>query len=314
MAGFLLRKTGAAILVVFVASIVVFAGIRAIPGDPATVMSGDDPTTIPYYRHLYLLDKPLPVQYGKWLWLVLHGNLGRSHSGIPVSTIIKQRIPLTFELAVLSLLVGVLIGIPAGVIAAVRRGKSADYGTTGTAVLLHSVPHFWLGLMLIVFVSVDLHWLPATGYVGWSHPEQNLRHLLLPIVVISTGLAAGITRQTRSAMLNSLGADYVRTARSKGLGEWSVIGHHALRNSLITVSTIVLLDFGALLSGAAITESIFGLPGFGRLGLDAFAARDYNEIQGVVLVTALVWVVISLLADVVYSLIDPRIRLIGATE
>ena len=312
MAGFLLRKTGAAIIVVFVASIVVFLGIRAIPGDQATVMSGDDPTTIPYYRHLYLLDRPLPVQYGRWVWLALQGNLGRDHRGIPVATTIQQRIPLTLELATLSLLLAMLIGIPAGVIAATRRGKATDVGATGTAVLMHSVPHFWLGLMLIVFFAVDLHWLPATGYVSMSHPVENLRHMVLPVIVLATGFAAGLMRQTRSAMLNSLGADYVRTARSKGLGEWSVVGRHALRNSLITVATIVALDFGALLSGAAVTESIFGLPGFGRLGLDAVSSRDYALIQGIILVTALVWVVVNLLVDVVYSLLDPRIRLTGA--
>jgi peptide/nickel transport system permease protein len=314
MAGFVLRKTGAAIVVVFVASVVVFLGIRAVPGDPATVLSGDDPTAIPYYRHLYLLDKPLPVQYAKWAWLTLQGNLGRTHSGIPVATTIEQRIPLTLELATLSLLLAVFIGVPAGVIAATRRGKPADFGTTGTAVVAHSVPHFWLGLMLIIFFAVDLHWLPATGYASMSNPAENLRHLVLPVIVLATGFAAGLMRQTRSAMLDSLGADYVRTARSKGLGEWHVVGHHALRNSLITLATVITLDFGALISGAAVTESIFGLPGFGNLGLQAFTDRDYNLVQGIVLVTALVWVVVNLLADVLYSVLDPRIRLAGAAE
>jgi peptide/nickel transport system permease protein len=314
MAGFLLRKTGAAVVVVFVASVVVFLGIRAIPGDEATVMSGGDPTATAYYRHLYLLDKPLPVQYGRWAWLALQGNLGRDHSGIPISTTIVQRLPATFELATLSLLLAVLIGVPAGVIAATRRGRTTDVGVTGTAVVAHSVPHFWLGLMLIIYFAVDLHWLPATGYDGWSNPVENLRHLVLPVIVLATGFAAGLARQTRSAMLDSLGADYVRTARSKGLSEWRVVGRHALRNSLITVATLIALDFGALLSGAAITESIFGVPGFGRLGLDAINQRDYTMIQGVVLVTAVVWVVVNLLVDVVYSLLDPRIRLTGASQ
>jgi peptide/nickel transport system permease protein len=151
--------------------------------------------------------------------------------------------------------------------------------------------------------------LPAVGYVGWSSPAENLRHLVLPVIVLATGFAAALMRQTRSAMLDSLGADYVRTARSKGLSEWRVVGRHALRNSLITVATLIALDFGALLSGAAITESIFGLPGFGRLGLDAINQRDYTTVQGVVLVTAVIWVVVNLLVDVVYSLLDPRIRL-----
>jgi len=309
MTGFLLRKTGAAIVVVLAVSVLVFLGIRAIPGDEATVMSDGDPTAIPYYRHLYLLDKPMPVQYGRWAWLALQGNFGRDHSGIPVTTTIVQRLPATFELATLSLLLAVLLGVPAGVIAATRRGKTTDVGVTGTAVVAHSVPHFWLGLLLIIYFAVDLHWLPATGYVGWSNPVENLRHLVLPVIVLATGVAAGLMRQTRSAMLDSLGADYVRTARSKGLSEWRVVGRHALRNSLITVATLIALDFGALLSGAAITESIFGLPGFGRLGLDAINSRDYTMLQGVVLVTAVIWVVVNLFVDVVYSLLDPRIRL-----
>jgi peptide/nickel transport system permease protein len=312
MVRFLLRKSGAALIVVFVASVVVFLGIRAIPGDPATVLAGDDPTQIPYYRHLYLLDQPLPVQYGKWLWLALQGNLGRAHSGIPVATIIQQRIPLTLELATLSLLLAILLGVPAGVIAATRRGKATDYSATGTAVLAHSVPHFWLGLMLILWFAVDLHWLPATGYVSMSHPVSNLRHMVLPVIVLGTGFAAALMRQTRSSMLNSLGSDYVRTARSKGLSEWNVVGRHALRNSLITVATIIALDFGALLSGAAITESVFGLAGFGRLGIDAINSRDYAEIQGIVLVVALIYVVVNLAVDVVYALLDPRIRISGA--
>jgi peptide/nickel transport system permease protein len=313
MAGFLLRKTGAALLVVFVASVIVFAAVRAVPGDAATVMSGDDPSLIPYYRHLYGLDQPLPVQYVKWATQTLQGNLGRTHSGIPVSTVIEQRIPLTLELATLSLLLAILIGVPAGVIAAVRRGKAGDYGTTGAAVLAHSVPHFWLGLLLIIFFAVDLHWLPSGGYRSMSHPVANLRHMALPVVVLATGFAATLMRQTRSSMIGSLDADYVRTARSKGLSEWRVVGRHALRNSLITVATLVALDFGLLLSGAAITESVFSLPGFGRLGVDSVSSRDYAVIQGIVLITALVYVVINFVVDIVYSLLDPRIRVAGVT-
>jgi peptide/nickel transport system permease protein len=313
MARFLLRKSGAALIVVFVASVLVFVGIRAVPGDAAAAMSGDeDPGAIPYYRHLYGLDQPVPVQYAKWLWQTLQGNLGRSHSGIPVSTIIEQRIPLTLELATLSLLLAVLIGVPAGVIAAVRRGRTTDYTATGTAVFVHSVPHFWLGLLLIIWFAVDLHWLPATGYVSMSHPVENLRHMVLPVIVLATGFAAALMRQTRSSMLDSLGADYVRTARSKGLSEWRVVGRHALRNSLITVATIIALDFGVLLSGAAITERVFGLPGFGKLGIDSFASRDYAVIQAIVLITALIYVVVHLGVDIVYARLDPRIRITGA--
>jgi peptide/nickel transport system permease protein len=314
MGGFLLRKTGAALLVVFVASVIVFAAVRAVPGDEATVMSGDDPTLVPYYRHLYGLDQPLPVQYVKWLGQTLQGNLGRTHSGIPVTTVIEQRIPLTLELATLSLLLAILIGVPAGVIAAVRRGKAGDYGTTGVAVLAHSVPGFWLGLLLIIFFAVDLHWLPSEGYASMSHPLSNLRHMVLPVIVLATGFAASLMRQTRSSMIGSLDADYVRTARSKGLSEFRVVGRHALRNCLITVATLVALDFGLLLSGAAITESVFSLHGFGQLGVDAVSSRDYAEIQAIVLITALLYVVLSFAVDIVYSLLDPRIRVAGAAR
>jgi peptide/nickel transport system permease protein len=311
MTAFLLRKTGAALLVVFLASVVAFAAVRAVPGDAATVMSGDDPTLIPYYRHLYGLDQPLPVQYVKWLSQTLQGNLGRTHSGIPVATVIEQRIPLTLELATLSLLLAILIGVPAGVIAAVRRGKTGDYGTTSTAVLAHSVPNFWLGMLLIILFAVDLHWLPAGGYSSMTHPEANLRHMLLPVFVLATAFAASLMRQTRSSMIGSLDADYVRMARSKGLSEWRVVGRHALRNSLITVATLVALDFGLLLSGAAIIESVFSLPGFGRLGVDSIFSRDYATIQAIVLITALIYVVLNFAVDVVYSLLDPRIRVTG---
>ena len=314
MGWFVLKKSGAALVVVFVASVLVFLGVRAIPGDPATVLGGGEPNAVQAIRHEYLLDRPLPVQYGRWLWLALHGNLGRGESGIPVAQTIVERIPLTLELATLSLLVAVLVGIPAGVIAAVRRGKASDYAATGTALIGLSVPPFWLGLLMILWFAVDLHWLPATSYVTMHHPIANLRHMVLPCIVLGCGFAAALMRQTRSAMLGSLGADYVRTARANGLSEWSVVGRHALRNSLITVATLIALDFGALVSGAAVTETIFGIPGLGRLAIDSVSARDYALIQGIVLVTALVYVIVNLVADLAYSLLDPRIRLPGATR
>jgi len=199
------------------------------------------------------------------------------------------------------------------VIAAVRRGKLSDHAATASALVGLSVPHFWLGLMMIIAFAVDLHWLPAGGYVSFgAHPIQNLEHMVMPAVVLGTGLSAVLMRQTRSAMLTSLGADYVRTARAKGLSEWSVIGKHALRNSLITVTTVVGLQLGALISGAVITEQIFVIPGFGRLTLEAIDQRDYTLLQGVVLVAAPGYVVVNLLVDVVYSLLNPRIRVSGS--
>jgi peptide/nickel transport system permease protein len=317
MGGFLLRKAGAALIVVFLSSIVVFIGIRALPGDPAVALGAEnrDPAVMAAIRHSYGLDKPLPVQYVKWISKAVRGNLGLDARQLPVGHTIITRLPITLELAFLAILIGSAIGVLAGVIAAVRRGKLSDHSATATALVGLSVPHFWLGLMMIIVFAVDLHWLPASGYVSFrAHPLGNLEHLLMPALVLGTGLSAVLMRQTRSAMLNSLSADYVRTARAKGLSEITVIGKHALRNSLITVTTVIGLQLGALISGAVITEQIFVIPGFGRLTLDAVNERDYTLLQGVVLVAATGYVVVNLLVDVVYSLLNPRIRVSGATN
>ncbi len=309
MGRFVLRKTAAGLVVLLVASVVVFLGVRAIPGDPATALAGDtgDPATIAAVRHEYLLDRPLPVQYGRWLWLALHANLGRGESGLPVASTIASGAPLTLELAALSIVVALLLGIPAGVIAAVRRGKATDALATGLAVIGLCVPTFWLGLLLILVFAVDLHWLPATGYVTAHHPLANLRHLTLPCLALGTGFAAVLMRHTRSSMLEALDSDYIRTARAKGLSERKVVVRHALRNSLITVTTVVGLEFGLLISGAAVTEQVFGIPGLGRLALDAVLRRDYPLIQGIVLFTAAAYVVVNLAVDLAYALLDPRI-------
>jgi peptide/nickel transport system permease protein len=310
MGGFLIRKAGAALIVLVAASMLVFLGVRAIPGDPAIALGAEsrDPSVLAAIRHKYDLDKPVPVQYAHWIWLALHGDLGTDQRELPVARTIVQRLPITLELTLLSMLVATLVGIPAGVIAAVRRGKPSDYAATLVALIGLSVPHFWLGLLAIVWFAVDLHWLPASGYVTMHHPIANLEHMLMPCIVLGAGFSAVLMRQMRSSMLTSLGADYVRTARAKGLSEWSVIGRHALRNSLITVTTVMGLQLGALISGAVVTETIFALPGFGQLTILAVQQRDYTLIQGVVLVVAVGYVVANLLVDVVYSLLNPRIR------
>ena len=310
MGGFLIRRTGAALVVLVAASMLVFLGVRAIPGDPAIALGAEnrDPAVIAAVRHKYLLDKPLPVQYGHWIWLAVHGDLGVDQRELSVAKTIVNRLPITLELATLSMLVAMLVGIPAGVIAAVRRGKPSDYAATGVALIGLSVPHFWLGLLMIIWFAVDLHWLPASGYVSMHHPVDNLRHMLMPAIVLGAGFAAVLMRQMRSSILTALGADYVRTARAKGLSEWAVVGRHAFRNSLITVTTVMGLQLGALISGAVVTETVFGLPGFGRLTIDAVNQRDYTLIQGVVLVAAAGYVVANFLVDVVYSLLNPRIR------
>jgi peptide/nickel transport system permease protein len=313
MGGFLLRKAGAALIVLVLASMLVFLGVRAIPGDPAIALGAEnrDPAVLTAVRHKYLLDRPLPVQYGHWIWLAVHGDLGVDQRQLSVAHTIVTRIPITLELAFLSMLVATLIGIPAGVIAAIRRGKPSDYAVTAVALVGLSVPHFWLGLLMIVWFAVDLHWLPASGYVSVHHPIANLEHLLMPCIVLGAGFAAVLMRQMRSSMLTSLGADYVRTARAKGLSEWVVVGRHAVRNSLITVTTVIGLQLGGLISGAVITETIFGIAGFGRLTIEAVNQRDYTLIQGVVLVAAAGYVVVNLAVDVAYSLLNPRIRVAG---
>ena len=314
MGGFLLRKAGAALVVLLLASILVFLGVRAIPGDPAIALGAEnrDPAVLAAIRHKYMLDRPLPVQYAHWIWLAVHGDLGVDQRELSVAHTIVTRLPITLELAFLSMLVAVAFGIPAGVIAAVRRGKVSDYAVTTSALVGLSVPHFWLGLLMIVWFAVDLHWLPASGYVSVSHPVANLEHLVMPCIVLALGLAAVLMRQMRSSMLISLGADYVRTARAKGLSEQTVVVRHALRNSLITVTTVMGLQLGALISGVVITETIFGIAGFGALTIDAVNQRDYTLIQGVVLVAAAGYVVVNLAVDVVYSLLNPRIRASGA--
>ena len=313
MGGFLLRKVGAAVVVLFLASVLVFLGVRAIPGDPAIALGGEsrDPAVMKAIRHEYLLDRSLPTQYAHWIWLAVHGNLGVDQRELSVGHTIITRIPLTLELAGLSLLLAIVIGIPAGMIAAVRRGKPSDYVVTAVALVGLSVPHFWLGLLMIIWFAVDLHWLPASGYVSMHDPVENLRHMVMPALVLGAGLSAALMRQMRSSMLTSLSTDYVRTARAKGLSEWSVIGKHAFRNSLITVTTVIGLQLGALISGAVITETIFGIAGFGRLTIDAINQRDYTLIQGVVLVSAAGYVIVNLLVDVIYSLLNPRIRISG---
>jgi peptide/nickel transport system permease protein len=311
--GFVLRKTGAALIVLLIASFFVFLGIRALPGDPAVALGGEDrdPQVVAQIRHDYGLDKPLPVQYVRWLDHALRGDLGEDQRSLSVSHTIITKLPVTLELAGLSVLIAILIGIPTGVLAAVRRGKVTDYVSTTIGLIGLSVPHFWLGLMLIIVFSVNLQWLPAGDYVPIAHPLANLEHMILPAIVLGTGFAAVLMRQMRSAMLESMGSDYVRTARAKGLSEWKVVGWHAFRNSLITVTTVIGLQLGALISGAVITEQIFGIAGFGRLTIESVQQRDYTLIQGIVLVAAAGYVLVNLAVDILYSVLNPRIRVSG---
>ncbi|MEA2324468.1 MAG: peptide/nickel transport system permease protein [Solirubrobacteraceae bacterium] len=312
MRGHLLRRAGASLIVLLVASVVVFAGVRALPGDPALALAGEDRSAraLTAIRAKYGLDQPVPVQYVRWLGHVVRGDFGSStRTGLGVGSTILDRLPVTLELAFLSLLVAVGLGVSLGVLAAVRRGSVADYAGSTAALVGLSVPHFWLGLMLILLFAIGLGVLPASGFVPlFADPIDNLRHMLLPAVVLGTGFSAVIFRQTRAAMLESLSTDYVRTARAKGLAERQVVGSHALRNSLLTVVTLIGLQLGQLISGAVVTEQVFVLPGFGKLTLDAVFQRDYPVIEGVVLLTTVGYVVINFVVDLLYSVLNPRIR------
>jgi peptide/nickel transport system permease protein len=315
MGRYLLRRVAQSMVTLVLATMVVFAGVRALPGDPARALAGEenDPARIAAVRAKYGLDDAVWLQYWHYLTNSLTGDFGTSvRTNIPVAEMLKSALPVTIELSLLSLSVAALIGVLTGVLAAVRRGHPAEWLSNAFALLGLSVPNFWLGLMAILYLSVALAIFPASGHVPFfEDPLANLHHMVLPSLVLGTGLAAVIMRQTRSSMLDALGTDYIRTARAKGLAERTVIGVHALRNSLIVVVTIVGLQLGALISGAVVTERIFGLPGFGKLTVDSVFQRDYPVIQGVVLVTASAYILINLLVDLLYSLIDPRIRVQG---
>jgi len=316
MGRYVLRRLVESVVTFVLVTVVVFLGIRALPGDPARTLAGEesDPATVDQIRRSYGLDQPLPVQYGRYVAKAVTGDLGRStRTGLPVTQTIGHALPVTLQLATFAIAIAILIGIGTGVVAAVRRRSPSEWAANGVALLGLSVPNFWFGLIAVLLFAIAYPVLPASDFVSvFDNPPQSFRHLLLPALVLGTGLAAVIMRQTRSAMLDALSADYVRTARAKGLGGRQVVFGHALRNSLIVVTTIVGLQLGVLISGAVVTEQIFVLPGFGKLTIDAVFTRDYPMIQGVVLVTATAYIGLNLAVDLLYSVIDPRIRVGGA--
>jgi len=315
MRRYLLNRGWQSLVTLFLATVVVFLGVRALPGDPALALAGEDrtPEALAAIRERYGLDQSLPVQFWHFVSNALHGDLGTSiRTGASVTSMLRTALPVTLELSALAILLATFLGVGAGVVAAVRRGRPAEWAANAVALVGLSVPHFWLGLIAILYLSVATGLFPASGFVPFlEDPVDNLHHIILPVVILGTGLSAVIMRQTRSAMLDALSTDYVRTARAKGLRTRVVIGRHALRNSLIVVVTIVGLQLGGLISGAVVTEQIFGLPGFGKMTIDAVFQRDYPVIQAVVLVTATAYIAINFLVDLLYSLIDPRIRVGG---
>lgn len=306
------RRVLIAIPTLFLVALMVFALQRALPGDPFLVLAGEerDPEVIARLRDIYRMDDPVFVQFFAWLGQVIQGDFGRSlRTGEPVLRLILQKLPVTIQLATASIIVALAIGIPAGIIAARRKGSVIDYSASALALSGLSIPNFWLGIMLILVVSVELNWLPASGYESiFVDPKAAIERLIMPAFVLGGGLAAFIMRHTRSAMLEVLRSDYVRTARAKGLDEYTVVNRHALRNALVPIITLSTLLFGELLAGAVLTEQVFTIPGFGKLIVDAVFNRDYGVVQGVVLCTAIGFILMNLLADILYVLANPRLR------
>jgi peptide/nickel transport system permease protein len=315
---FLIQRSLISLVTLFLITVIVFAGVRMIPGDPARVMAGTeaDAAGLEEIRQRYGLRDPMPVQYVKWVTRVLRGDLGESiRTREPVLRLVAQKLPITLQLAAYSLLIALLIAVPVGVLAAVRRNTAWDYLASSVSLCGLSIPNFWLGIMLILLLSVRLQWLPASGYVSpFEDPWGNTQRLLMPALVLGSAAAAVLMRQTRNSMIEVLSADYIRTAYAKGLQTGVVVFRHAIRNGLIPVITIFGLQLGALIGGAVVTEQIFVVPGFGRLILEAVFTRDYPIVQAVVLITASAYVLVNLLVDVSYSLLNPRIRIGGGRD
>ncbi|MBT9372890.1 ABC transporter permease [Rhizobium sp. CSW-27] len=309
---FIGKRLLVAIPTLLIISIFVFSLQKLLPGDPVLAMAGEerDPAVLELLREKYHLNDPIPVQYVNWLGGVLKGDLGISlRTNQPVLELIGEKLPVTIQLAIMAMIFAFAIGVPMGILAAVKKNTVLDYIASIVALSGLSVPNFWLGIMLILLVSVNLGWLPASGYESiFVDPVRSLQTMIMPAFVLGTALAATLMRHTRSAMLGVLSADYIRTARAKGLSPREVVLSHSFRNALLPVITLTALLFGELLAGAVLTEQIFTIPGFGKLIVDAVFNRDYAVVQGVVMCTAVGFILMNLIADVLYVLLNPRLR------
>ncbi len=309
MEAFVLRRLGTSLLAVFGVSLLVFLLVHLIPGDPVDNMLGEgaDPRDKAVLRACMDLDQPLPVQFGRFLRHVGDGTLGHTcHDPLhprTVASLIGEALPSTAALAAAAMVVALLLALPLGVAAALRPGSALDAAATGVSLAGISMPAMWLGPLLLVIFYIDLRWLPGPADDG------GLAGLVLPAVMLGTHLMAMLARMTRSSLLDVTGEDYMRTARAKGLGPWSIVVKHGLRNALVPVITVAGIQFGSLLAGAVVTEKVFARPGIGTLLLDAIAQRDYRVVQGCTLVTACTYVVVNLLVDLAYGAADPRIRM-----
>jgi peptide/nickel transport system permease protein len=312
MLEYLAKRIATLIPTLIFVSMLIFGLQQLLPGDPALILAGEeqDPAVVAHLRQVMHLDAPLPVRYAYWVGGVMQGDLGESvRMQLPVRALIAQKLPVTLQLALMAFVIALLIGIPAGIVAAVWRGTAWDTLANAFALWGLSTPNFWLGILMILLFSVQLGWLPASGYVSpFEDLGANLAAMAMPAFVLGNAIAAVLMRHTRSAMLQVMNTDYVRTARAKGLRESAVVLRHALRNALTPVITLGALELGTLLSGAVLTEQVFTIPGFGKLIVDAVFNRDYAVVQGVVLVTATAYIVLNLLADLAYFLANPRLR------
>jgi peptide/nickel transport system permease protein len=312
MLEFLVKRVATIVPTLVFVSMLIFGLQQLLPGDPAVILAGEerDPNVVAYLHEKLHLDDPLPVRYGYWVGGVLRGDLGESvRTQQPVLDLVVQKLPVTIQLAVMAMAIALLIGIPAGIVSAVGRGTAWDVGANAFALWGLSTPNFWLGILMILLFSVQLGWLPASGYVSpFEDLGENLAAMIMPAFVLGNAIAAVLMRHTRSAMLQVLNADYVRTARAKGLSERVVVLKHSLRNALTPIITLGALEFGTLLSGAVLTEQVFTIPGFGKLIVDSVFNRDYAVVQGVVLVTATAYIALNLLADIAYFAANPKLR------
>jgi len=312
MIPYVVRRALTALPTIAIFACFVFLLQKLLPGDPVLAMAGEDrdPATIAALRLQYHLDDPLPLQFLHWAKGALAGDLGESlRNHDTVIHLIAQKLPVTIELALLSTLFSLLIGIPAGILAAAKKGSVWDNLARGVALWGVSIPTFWFGIVLIIIVSVNLQWLPASGYASIAEdPWQNIRTMILPAFVLGNAQAGILMRHTRSSMLEVLRQDYVRTARAKGLSEMRVVMAHAFRNALGPLVTVTAVLLGQLLAGAVLTEQVFSIPGFGKMLVDAVFNRDYAVVQGVALCTGVGFIVLNLLADIAQLLLNPRLR------
>ncbi|GGM35917.1 ABC transporter permease [Dactylosporangium sucinum] len=318
MIAFIIRRLLVSTVVLIGISVLLFVLLQLMPGDPAEMMidpmsfSGDRDAAIALRRHQLGLDSSPPVQYAHWVAELLHGNLGFSFSsGQPVTEVMAERLGPTVSLMGTALLISLLVGIPMGVVAALRRNSAVDYGTTVVSLLAISVPSFFAALLGIYVFGLKLQWFPTSGMnsIGGGGFVDSLHHLVLPASILGFALAGPYVRYARAGMLEVLGQDYLTTARSKGLSRRRVIGRHALHNALIPLVTVVAIQIPTLFAGAVVVEQIFAWPGMGRMALDAVLARDYPVLLGFVMAVAILVLLCNLLADLAYALIDPRIRL-----